>query len=118
MTDEALKSLADSLKTIISNGTKIMIRYASEMNGNWFSWGQKPKAYKQSFIRFVTAIRNGIGSENVDKVAFLWAPMAGDGYPYGTNGAYSPKPADADYQDTMNQLDTNKNGILDINDDP
>ncbi|KAI8849378.1 hypothetical protein BC829DRAFT_489402 [Chytridium lagenaria] len=52
-----------------------------EMNGNWYnSWHGRPLAYVQNWRRIYDAVVS-IGPK--DRVAFVWAPNYGIGYPYG-----------------------------------
>jgi hypothetical protein len=50
-------------------GIPVMLRYAHEMNGNWNQYGQRPLAYKRSWIALTTAIRN-----QTNMTAMMWAP--------------------------------------------
>jgi hypothetical protein len=56
-----------------ARGTKIFIRYASEMNGNWFRYGQQPAAFLDSWKKFVTAVRTA-AKTSISNIAFVWAP--------------------------------------------
>ena len=79
------------------------------MNGNWFAWGQDPIAFKASYIKVVNFVRNYVGPNLAMNLAFVWAPMAGDGYPYGQ---------DSNYINKFPMLDTNKDGVFNTLDDP
>lgn len=57
-----------------------MIRYAHEMNGNWYQWGQQPTAYIASH-RLVT----GVLKNSTCGVAMVWAPNSATGYPWAGN---------------------------------
>ena len=70
VSDSALAQLVQKIKAIVSTGQKVMIRYASEMNGSWFVYGQSPTALKASWKRVVGAIKNG--TNNSTNVAYLW----------------------------------------------
>ena len=83
------------------------------MNGNWFPWGQQPVLYTQLYRKIVQTVRNITGPAYADKLAFVWAPFAADGYPFGKS-KYTPNEKSPDFA----ALDTNKNGLLDANDDP
>ena len=54
-----------------------MVRYAHEMNGNWFPWGQQPTAYIKSHQMVTSIMRNSTCG-----VAMVWAPNAANGYPW------------------------------------
>ncbi|HYF49428.1 MAG TPA: PKD domain-containing protein [Planctomycetota bacterium] len=81
----------------------IMIRFAHEMNGPWYVWGQKPALYVEKYRVVAAEIHAG-----TKRTAMLWAPNDGGGYPYGGN----PGPAD------FALLDTNGDGRLSVHDDP
>jgi len=63
-----------------------MVRYAQEMNGNWFVWGQQPVAYIASFQLVAGILRNSTCG-----VAMVWAPNTASGYPW--TSAYADKTA-------------------------
>ena len=83
VSDSALSQLVQKISAIVSSGQKVMIRYASEMNGSWFVYGQSPTAYIASWRRVVGAIKGG--TNNSPNIAFLWSPNSGNGYPYEVN---------------------------------
>lgn len=70
--DSAIKDLANNVLKITSNGRKIMIRYASEMNGNWFIYGQQPTAFLKSYKRVIDIVRETVKDRSM--YAFIWAP--------------------------------------------
>ena len=43
--DEYIKKFANDVK---SYGGPVIIRFAHEMNGNWYPWGRKPEEYKKA----------------------------------------------------------------------
>jgi hypothetical protein len=81
VTDAILADLVVRLQKAIYTGRKVLFRYAPEMNGNWFAYGQQPEKFKAHWIRVVTFIRNGLGT-NSSQVGFIWAPNSGNGYPF------------------------------------
>ena len=85
----------------------IMIRFAHEMNGNWYPWGQKPALYCAKFQLLAQEIHT-----RTLRTGMVWAPNNGVGYPYGT-GPYSAAPGSADFQ----ALDTDHNFYLSESDD-
>ncbi|KAI8609848.1 glycoside hydrolase superfamily, partial [Chytriomyces sp. MP71] len=103
---------------MVNAGHKVLLRFASEMNGSWFQYGQDPIGFLAAWKRCITFWRNALG-ENKDKVAFIWSPNSGNGYPY-LGGAYSINSnlTDAITLANMKVLDTNQNGKLDYLDDP
>ncbi|KAI9324835.1 glycoside hydrolase superfamily [Zopfochytrium polystomum] len=104
--DSDVKLLVDQLDNISrpdKSSRKVMLRFAPEMNGNWFSYGQQPKAFVAAFRDLVTKIR-----AQTKRVGIIWAPNAGNNYPFG-----DPR-GDAD----VATLDTSGNQKLDNDDDP
>jgi len=86
----------------------ILIRFAHEMNGNWYPWCQQPLLYKEKF-----RLLAGIVQTNTTRTAMLWAPHNGIGYPFSTNGLYQATPGSADFA----ALDTSRDGRLTAHDD-
>ena len=86
----------------------VMIRFAHEMNGNWYPWCQQPALYKEKF-----RLLSGIVRTNTARTAMLWAPHNGIGYPFATNGLYQAAPGSEDFA----ALDTNGDGVLTALDD-
>ena len=89
-------------------GVPVIVRFAQEMNGSWYPWGQQPGAYVLAFRKVADAIHSGAPG-----AAMLWAPNEGSGYPF-TGGRYSAKPG----SQLAKTLDTNHDGKLDKGDDP
>ena len=86
----------------------IMIRFAHEMNGNWYPWSQQPNLYREKFRLLSHVVRT-----NTTRTAMLWAPHNGIGYPFSTNGAYQAARGSPDFA----ALDTNGDGWLTACDD-
>jgi hypothetical protein len=85
--------------------TGIFIRFAHEMNGNWYPWGQQPALFKQRFRLLAEFIR-----KYTTRTALLWAPNHGLGYPFGTP---IPKRDSVDFV----ALDTDRDGLVTQQDD-
>ena len=90
---------------------RVFIRFAPEMNGSWFVYGQQPTNFKKIWIALVKAIR----AEPLckDRVAFIWAPNFERCYPFAGGIASITNTTSPD----LKALDTNNNGQLDANDD-
>ncbi|KAJ3069364.1 hypothetical protein HDU98_007605 [Podochytrium sp. JEL0797] len=93
----------DNMTNPTKSARRVMMRFAPEMNGNWFTYGQQPQRFVAEYQRIVNVIRTV-----TNRVSFVWAPNAANLYPFGT-----PLPTAE-----ITNLDTNKNGILDFGDDP
>jgi len=111
VSDAALNQLAQKVRALTTSGSKLFIRYASEMNGAWFTYGQKPTEFINSWKKFVGTIRDAAGKDNV---AFIWAPNSANGYPFKKN-VFSQEVGMPTFD---NALDTNKDGVYDDKDDP
>jgi hypothetical protein len=116
VTPAAVQELASTITTYEKAGASFMIRYAHEMNGNWFVWGQQPAAYIASHQLVAGILRNSSCG-----VAMVWGPNAASGgYPW--TSAYSdktaqspaPVPGSADFK----AMDTNGDGTITSADDP
>ena len=103
--DDNVASLAAVLKT---ENIPVFLRWGHEMNGSWYSWGQQPTLYIQSFRNAAQIIRR-----YAENVAMTWTPNQGWGYPW-VGGQYSAAAGSADFA----ALDTNNDGKIDDTDDP
>lgn len=88
-------------------GLGIMVRFAHEMNGSWYPWGEKPTLYKEKFRLLAGQVH-----QRTRNAAMLWAPNTGGGYPF-SGGQYEAKPGTPDFA----LLDTDGNHKLDMSDD-
>ncbi len=86
----------------------ILIRFAHEMNGNWYPWCQQPRLFKEKFRSLSRIVHT-----NTTRTAMLWAPNNGIGYPFAADGAYQAARGSADFA----ALDTNGDGQLTAHDD-
>lgn len=86
----------------------IMIRFAHEMNGSWYPWGQQPILYTNKFRLLAQAIH-----QRTSRTALVWAPNYGAGYPFPFGGPYQARPGTPDFA----LLDTNGDGVLSQADD-
>lgn len=107
-TEKTTDGLARMLDRFNREGVPVIVRFAHEMNGSWYEWGQQPAAYKAAFRRMADSIhRLAPGS------ATMWAPNYGGGYPF-TGGRHEARPGTADFA----ALDTDRDGTLTGADDP
>ncbi|KAI9344256.1 hypothetical protein BDR26DRAFT_893869 [Obelidium mucronatum] len=97
-TDADITKLAyqlDSLTNPLRSSRRVMLRFAPEMNGNWFRYGQQPARFVKDLLQIVCLS--------------CGHPNAANLYPFGDKTTPNvERPA----------LDTNKNGVLDYDDDP
>jgi hypothetical protein len=107
ITPQMADDFAQRLAGYNARGVPVLVRFAHEMNGSWYAWGQQPTAYIRAFRLIADAIHRTAADS-----ATLWAPNYGAGYPF-SGGAYEIKAGDPDYA----VLDTNHDGSLDARDD-
>jgi hypothetical protein len=107
MSDEVVATLADDLRDVNEQGVAVVLRFAHEMNGSWYAWGQQPTAYVETFRRVAAAVH-----AEAPGTAMMWAPNYGGGYPF-TGGQFAALPGSADYA----ALDTDGDGTLTMTDD-
>jgi hypothetical protein len=110
LTSDDASALAEELSTLHEElGTRYLVRFAPEMNGTWYSWGQQPGAYVEAFRELADVVH-----EEVPSAAMVWSPVYGAGYPYG--GAFGD--VDPERTADVDVLDTDGDGRLGTGDDP
>ena len=107
VTPEVLAAFSQELTTWTRKGVPVMVRFAHEMNGSWYPWGQQPALFIEKFRQVAAAVHAVPGS------TMLWSPNEGGGYPF-PGGAQEAKPGTA----AFSALDTNGDGKLSMDDDP
>ncbi|MEK6345681.1 MAG: OpgC domain-containing protein, partial [Curtobacterium sp.] len=90
-------------------GTKVLVRYAPQMNGTWVSWGQQPTDFTRTFRALAEQVHAGTSD-----AAMVWAPSYGAGYPFGESAGRLRDLSSTDVE----ALDTNGDGQLTAADDP
>lgn len=108
VTDAAIAEFAALLRTYAHRGVPSFVRFAHEMNGSWYAWGQQPSAYVSTFRRVAAAVHAA-----TSYAAMIWAPNYGAGYPF-SGRRYEARPGAPDFA----ELDTNHDGRLSAADDP
>jgi hypothetical protein len=109
VTDAAAAEVAAVLdEAWLTHGVATLVRFAHEMNGSWYPWGQQPERYIDAFRRVAGAVHDASPSS-----AVIWAPNEGAGYPF-TGGQHGAVAGSADAR----ALDTDGNGQLAAGDDP
>lgn len=107
VTDETARALAADLHEINETGVPVVVRFAHEMNGSWYAWGQQPTAYVETFRTVAAAVH-----EHAPGSAMMWAPNYGGGYPF-SGGQHEAEPGGDDFA----VLDTDGDGALTMADD-
>lgn len=108
ITPAVVDSVAARLAGYNARGVMVLLRFAHEMNGSWYAWGQQPVKYIATFRRVADAVHR-----DAPGTAMLWAPNYGGGYPF-RSGKFIARPDSAD----MKALDTDGDGKLTTKDDP
>ena len=108
VTDKVIADTAALLDDISAQGVPVIVRYAHEMNGSWYPWGQQPEEYVASFRALATEFAG-----SAPGVAMMWAPNYGGGYPF----------AGGEFETTTGEpgfalLDTDGDGVITMADDP
>jgi membrane-bound metal-dependent hydrolase YbcI (DUF457 family) len=60
----------DAARSAASWDKPLMIRFGQEMNGDWFTWGRQPRAFKTAWRHLVRIFREAGAS----KVRWVWNP--------------------------------------------
>jgi hypothetical protein len=107
VTDAAIAELATLVAAWAERGVPTYVRFAHEMNGSWYAWGQQPDAYVDAFRRVAQA------DHDIPGAAMIWAPNYGAGYPF-SGGRYEARPDTPEFT----ALDTDADGALTERDDP
>lgn len=107
MSDDVIDKLATDLRDVNLEGVPVVLRFAHEMNGSWYAWGQQPAHYIEVFREVAAAVH-----ETAPGTAMMWAPNYGGGYPF-TGGQFAARPGTSDYA----ALDTNGDGAVTMEDD-
>lgn len=108
VTGARARQLARRLDAVNRTGVPVVVRFAHEMNGSWYEWGQQPSAYVAAFRRVATAVH-----ARTRRTAMMWAPNYGGGYPFA-GGQYQAAPGSPDAA----VLDTDGDGSVAGLDDP
>ena len=108
VTSARARALARQLAGYNRSGVPVVVRFAHEMNGSWYPWGQQPEAYVAAFRRVAAAIHTHAAG-----TAVMWAPNYGGGYPFA-GGAHQADPGSEDAA----ALDTDRDGSVTGADDP
>jgi hypothetical protein len=108
VTPRAADDLAVLLDGFNREGVPVIVRFAHEMNGSWYPWGQQPEAFRAAFGRVADSLhRLAPGS------ATMWAPNYGGGYPFA-GGQFAARAGTRDAA----TLDTDGDGRASTADDP
>lgn len=108
VTPESATVVADRLAAANAQGVSTFVRFGHEMNSALYPWGQQPTAYIKAFRIVADALH-----DRSPQSAMVWAPAYGGGYPF-RGGQFEVLSGSRDFD----VLDTNRDGQLDMTDDP
>jgi len=54
-----------------AEGGRVLLRFGFEMNGDWFTWSERPKEFVAAWQRAHRIIRTEVGAKNVE---WVWSP--------------------------------------------
>ncbi len=97
-------------------GVPIIVRFAHEMNGDWYAWGMRPATYRAAFQTLAGRVH-----ALATNTATLWAPNDGGKYPFGAFDGMTQAAYLAGGHGTTSDwalLDTDVSGVLQAGDDP
>ncbi|KAJ3113470.1 hypothetical protein HDU96_003374 [Phlyctochytrium bullatum] len=116
ITDAMLTDLAQRVLRILQRSRSVFLRLYPEMNGSWFNYGQNPGTFIAAWRRAYDAVTAALPTGFRSRIAFVWAPNSGNGYPY-PGGAFSPVVGNAADAERIRALDSNGDGVFDGKDD-
>lgn len=102
-----------------AQGVPIMIRFAHEMNGDWYAWKMRPALYREKFRLLANIIH-----ATATNTAMVWAPNEAGSYPYGVYNGMTRATYTNGYGTLADWvlLDSNGDGVLqnpgELRDDP
>ncbi|KAF6251906.1 glycoside hydrolase superfamily [Scenedesmus sp. NREL 46B-D3] len=111
----ALMKLSEQVLAWEQMGVTVIVRFAHEMNGAWYAWCQQPTMYRRTFALVAWAV-----TRLTKHATMLWAPNEGGGYPFN-GGQYQLKCNETEFKTPTSecaQLDTNRDGVINMADDP
>jgi hypothetical protein len=108
VTEQVADDVAALLADLNDAGVPVVLRFAHEMNGSWYAWGQQPEEYVETFRRVAAAVHAQAPGSSM-----MWAPNSAEGYPF-EGGASAAQPGSSDFA----LLDSTADGVLTLEDDP
>lgn len=74
VTPDMAINIAKKMQFLNAQGITVWLRFAHEMNGDWYVWGQKPALFLEKWALVTKAVRS-----MAPKTLMLWAPNSGFG---------------------------------------
>ncbi len=109
VTKEACDEFAGWCAYWNNRGVPIFVRFAHEMNGDWYPWKMRPALYREKFRMLAESIHS-----TASQTAMVWAPNEGTSYPFGVYKNMSRADYLAQYgtAEDWALLDTNGDNVL------
>ncbi len=92
-------------------GAKVILRFAHEMNGGWYVWGQQPALYREKFRLLANMVH-----QYTCRATMMWSPNTGCGYPFAHGHPYSRCTRSSLSADDRAECDANGDGVVDEGD--
>ncbi|EGG09395.1 family 26 glycoside hydrolase [Melampsora larici-populina 98AG31] len=96
VTQEVANSIAQSMLRINQQGITVWLRFAHEMNGDWYKWGMQPELFLEKWKMVWEAIKSVTSSTYM-----LWAPNSLFGGLNDVKGGYTQYWPGAQYVDML-----------------
>ncbi|KAH9812121.1 glycoside hydrolase superfamily [Melampsora americana] len=96
VTPEVADIVAKKMRWINEQGIIVWLRFAHEMNGDWYKWGSQPKLFIEKWKLMFDAVKS-----QTDNTYLMWAPNSKFGHVDATHGGYNPYWPGAAYVDII-----------------
>lgn len=96
VTPEVANSIAETMLQINNQGITVWLRFAHEMNGDWYKWGMQPQLFLEKWKMVYKAIKS-----KTTGTYMLWAPNSLFGGVNDVRGGYTPYWPGAQYVDML-----------------
>lgn len=113
VTAEACRAIADRVAQWEKHaaGAKVILRFAHEMNGGWYIWGQQPALYREKFRLLADLVHR-----YTCRATMMWSPNNGCGYPFAWGQSFSRCTWSSASAAERAECDANGDGAIDEGD--
>lgn len=94
VTKEVADKVAKKMKWINDQGIIVWLRFAHEMNGDWYKWGQQPELFVEKWKLMFDTVKS-----QTDNTYLMWAPNSRFADIDSPHGGYNPYWPGAHYVD-------------------
>ncbi|MBW0486052.1 hypothetical protein O181_025767 [Austropuccinia psidii MF-1] len=86
VTPETAVNIAKKMASLNAMGITVWLRFAHEMNGDWYNWGLKPDLFREKWKLVTATVRHF-----TTRTLMLWSPNSGFGKTHDSIlGGYTP----------------------------